>query len=109
MNRWQPNPHPVVYRIYDSAGALLYIGSTVDVCQRVRGHFHSRWSCLDVMELRERFDMLHTEPHPTLAAARAAEKAAIREEAPLLNRVHNVKRWRKLAGSNQFVPVEVTA
>jgi predicted GIY-YIG superfamily endonuclease len=96
---------PVVYRIYDKDGVLLYIGSTVDLCQRIRGHFGSRWSCSENAALRERFDTVFGEPFPTLAEARAAEKQAIREEGPLLNKEHNPKRWRKVP-RNQWVPVE---
>lgn len=97
---------PVVYRVYDAAGDLIYIGSTVDLGQRIHGHFHSQWSCAENAAFREQFDSVTSEPFDTLAEARAAEKEAIREEAPRLNKMHNPKRWRKIPVTNQYVPVE---
>lgn len=98
-----------VYRIYDDAGALLYIGSTDNVVRRIDGHFKSQWSCAENAALRERFASYDFEVFPTLAEARAAEKVAIHDEAPLLNKMHNPKRWTKVPVTNQYVPVELVS
>jgi predicted GIY-YIG superfamily endonuclease len=70
----------VVYRAFDGAGQLLYVGCTSEPKVRVAAHRTSapwypqaaRWTY---------------EPHPDRKAALAAEAAAIRAERPL----HNVR------------------
>jgi predicted GIY-YIG superfamily endonuclease len=70
----------VVYRAFDGAGQLLYVGYTSEPKARVAAHRTSapwypqaaRWTY---------------EPHPDRKAALAAEAAAIRAERPL----HNVR------------------
>jgi predicted GIY-YIG superfamily endonuclease len=91
-----------VYRIFDEAGALLYIGCARDVDSRVEMH-RSTTQTYGWTRLRFHYGHHTSEPYPTKAAARVAERAAIAAEAPLLNRQHNPKRWRRVAG--QYEPV----
>ncbi|WP_148046210.1 GIY-YIG nuclease family protein [Nocardioides marmoriginsengisoli] len=70
-------PH-YVYRAFDEFGVLLYIGCTVDIHSRLNAHRGSSpWR-----RFMARFE---TEPFAGLAAARAAESAAILAEVPLFN------------------------
>lgn len=88
----------VVYRVFDATGELLYIGSTTDLAQRIYNHLHNRFSCGESVALRERIHSVEGEEFPTLEEARAAERLAIRAEAPLLNKHHNPTRWRQGPG-----------
>lgn len=68
----------VVYRLYDHAGQLLYIGSTGDLDKRLRDHRCKQpWAGA--------IARVASEPHPDRASARAAETAAIGIERPLHN------------------------
>jgi hypothetical protein len=89
-----------VYRCFTEAGELLYVGCTNDVPGRM---FHLLHACnrgkLPNGMLR-RYMASHTATrYPTRLAARAAERVAIFTEAPLLNRQHNPKRFRKTSSS----------
>lgn len=68
---------PVVYRFW-AGETLLYIGQTVDFARRVDEHAtNQRWWPW--------VTWFSQEPHPTVAAAIAAESAAIRSEQPVFN------------------------
>lgn len=82
MTRYQPfNDLPAegahVYRVFGPNELLLYIGSSVNVRQRLPQHGRERW--FQVIEA------VTCERHPTIKAARAAEWAAIRSEVPMCN------------------------
>lgn len=81
-----------VYRCFDDAGRLLYIGSALNVADRM--HYHRILSSQSPPSRFLRHHMVsHTQvEYPSLTAARAAEKTAIADEAPLLNRLHNKGR-----------------
>ncbi|MFG2780799.1 GIY-YIG nuclease family protein [Streptomyces prunicolor] len=66
-----------VYRLYDSAGALLYIGSSYNPERRYRDHYPKPWWPL--VARREE------EWHPSKEAAYMVEMAAIAAEAPVHN------------------------
>lgn len=66
-----------VYRMYDDAGALLYVGTTVNVDTRLKSHAEKRWFPLVAAIKLEWFD--------TAAAAFLAEQRAIRAEQPRMN------------------------
>jgi hypothetical protein len=68
-----------VYRMYDSAGRLLYIGQSISLAERLGGHRAGSEWWPDVRTIR-------VEPHADLLAARSAESAAIRAERPIHNR-----------------------
>lgn len=97
-------PH-YVYRIFDKDGRLLYIGCTEQVDQRIYMH-RATYTLACAWEIHEWYDHHTSEELPTLAAARAAERAAIKAEAPLLNRQHNPKRWSRVNG--EYLPTEGT-
>lgn len=78
----------VVYRCFDRDGQLLYIGCTRDLEYRMTLHHP--------LVLRN-LDLVETEDFPNRLEARAAERAAITAEAPLLNKQHNPTRFRKQA------------
>lgn len=68
----------VVYRCYDRDGALLYIGATGNLAKRLDKHRGSSvW--------HPRIARVESEPFPSLQAALAAERSAIREEQPPYN------------------------
>lgn len=66
-----------VYRAYDKRHVLLYIGSTNDVRARLIAHRRTSWWPRVAVVTRTEF--------PTASAARDAESAAIKAEAPLYN------------------------
>lgn len=95
-----------VYRLYDSAGALLYIGSAFDPEKRCQAHRRKPWW----RQVAQRVD----EWHATRVHAYTAEMAAIsiersaynvmgteayREECRRLALVDPVRRARNAAGS----------
>ena len=92
----------VVYRVFDANGALLYIGSTRDLEARKAIHMADHKSAI-AFPMQMCADRWEAEPHPTYEAAKAAEVAAIKAEAPYLNRQHNPTRWRRING--QWAPL----
>src|SRR5690349_9262135 len=89
---------PVVYRVYDRAGTLLYIGSTSEIGQRKAIHMSDRSSAIawPMQRCAARWDLT---PYPDMESAKAAEREAIKTEAPHLNRQHNPTRWKRIAGT----------
>ncbi|HET7736435.1 MAG TPA: hypothetical protein VFK52_10695 [Nocardioidaceae bacterium] len=84
IDRWPQHarrPH-FVYRAYDAAGRLLYIGCTLDFDRRRREHESCRpWGRSVARWDVQRFD--------NQAAALAEEERAIGEERPLHNAMYN--------------------
>jgi hypothetical protein len=73
----------VVYRCFDSAGDLLYVGSTTRGGRaRIQQHRYSKAAWCSLMD-PERTTF---EPHTHEIAARAAESRAIRSEHPRFNK-----------------------
>jgi predicted GIY-YIG superfamily endonuclease len=99
-------PH-YVYRIFDAADRLLYVGCTEDVTTRL--FFHCQISTPSEASWEIKRDMArHTsQEYPSKAAAHAAEIHAIRTEMPLLNRQHNPGRFKRVLG--KYVAVESVA
>lgn len=97
-------PHSV-YRCFDAEGNLLYVGCARDVEGRMFHHLHS---CNRGKEPNGTLRRLHTRTetveYPTRLDARRAERQAITDGAPLLNRQHNPQRFRKVAGGS-YQPV----
>ena len=76
---------PGVYRCFDSAAALIYIGSAERVLSRLSGHkSRSSW-WPDVADVR-------TTRYPTIFEARAAERLAIEAERPPRNKQFGTKK-----------------
>lgn len=84
-----------VYRLYNDSGDLLYIGCARDVEQRLMLHHVFGYTLCAIEE------------YPNKASARAAERAAIKAEAPLLNKQHNPQRFkgRKGGGFDAVEPI----
>lgn len=66
-----------VYRFFDSAGALLYVGRSVSPSKRKQGHKSKAW-----YELIARTEV---QQFPSVALADEAERMAISSEHPLHN------------------------
>ena len=78
-------PH-VLYRIYDSDDALLYVGATTNPGGRFRFHAASqRW-----WQVAAKITLEHFDGVDELAAA---ELAAIKAEDPRFNRMHTDRPW----------------
>jgi len=82
-----PNRHPSaekptrLYRHFNAAGELLYVGISLNPFARLNGHAHmSHWSD-DIVRIE-------IERHPSRDAAEAAERAAIAAEKPRHNFRH---------------------
>jgi predicted GIY-YIG superfamily endonuclease len=76
------NPTVSLYRFFNSAGDLLYIGITNRVPRRLDQHGDDKPWYLEVADVK-------VEHHPNRHAALAAEKTAIKTERPKYNVVHN--------------------
>jgi hypothetical protein len=77
-------PH-ALYRFYDAAGMLLYVGITVDPGARWRAH-------RDAKPWWHQVANITIEPYSDRAAVLKAERAAIITEQPRHNVVHNRNR-----------------
>lgn len=75
-----------VYRWYDDAGELLYIGHTTRLATRVDDHLREWKSPWSVLAARVEIDW-----YPSLAEAKEAEANAIATGQPLFNGTYN--RW----------------
>lgn len=73
------NCRPVLYRVFDDTGRLIYVGQTVDIDRRISEHRSQAWWWrLLAHEVR-------VESQPDVQSAKAAEKVAIQEECPAFN------------------------
>lgn len=81
--RLEEQPH-YIYRCFDAAGRLLYVGCTSDMKKRMKVHRYNTKS--DLWRLMARHEV--SEPYAGWIAAHDAEVAAIRDECPLLNVRH---------------------
>lgn len=96
-------PH-VVYRVFDARNRLLYVGCTIEINQRRNIHLCWGNNNSETSRLLSLYgDRWETEEHPDLATARAAERKAIHDEAPLLNKQHNPKRYKRVGGKYVFI------
>jgi predicted GIY-YIG superfamily endonuclease len=83
------NEKTTLYRYFDSAGVLLYVGITSDQFQRIKQHSrHAKWFYDAV-----RCEIEHYESRE---AALEAERTAIINEEPLFNLIHskNMEPWQ---------------
>lgn len=84
-----------LYRHFDDAGQLLYVGISLSALARLSSHRSSPW-----------FDSISVVKIETLSSrseALIAERKAIINEKPLHNKIHNDG-----AEQEEFVPVEIT-
>ncbi len=84
IDRWPQyarRPH-YVYRAYDDAGSLLYVGCTLDFERRRREHEQKRpWA--------DRIARWEVVGYPTQEPALLAEEEAIKAESPEFNAMYN--------------------
>lgn len=91
-------PH-IVYRVFDAQDRLLYIGCTSEIGQRMA--IHHCWgnngseASVFITYYGKRVE---TTQYPDRATARAAEREAIKAEAPWFNRQHNPQRFTRKRG-----------
>ena len=83
-----------VYRFYDNAGALLYIGKSVDIHSRVAQHFNEGKKPGRHQRLMSQVHRIDCELTAGEIGALLTENAAIKAEVPLFNR--RQRRLRKL-------------
>lgn len=96
-------PH-YVYRCYDEAGRLLYVGCTVDVPHRILGHLHDqRRECSLLLQKYMHHHTVDPVVYAGFIAGGAAERKAIREEEPLFN-IHHTRRpeWLRLLDLSNY-------
>lgn len=80
-----------VYRCYDAADRLLYIGCTENLGARMAVHMSSGQNMASIVLMR-RMDHMEYETCPDKQSAQAAEREAIYNEAPLANLHHQKVR-----------------
>jgi predicted GIY-YIG superfamily endonuclease len=85
----EDRPHSV-YRLYDDANRLLYIGCTRDLDLRL--YMHDGYYNTTSLAFRGLVDRVETVEYENRAAARQAEREAIQAESPLFNKAHNQGR-----------------
>lgn len=85
----EQRPH-TVYRLFDDADRLLYVGCTRDLDLRL--YMHGGYYNATSLEFRGLVARVESVEYENKAAAREAERNAIRAEAPLFNRSHNKGR-----------------
>ncbi len=76
---------PGVYRFYDENGALLYVGKSINIKQRVLSHFASQSSARssEMQQQLAHIDFIET---PSDFGAQLLENQLIKSETPLYNR-----------------------
>lgn len=93
---------PVVYRLYDARGQLLYVGKAVSLPSRCRAHKATQPWWPEVASVT-------TEPCADLAEAERLELIAIQQEHPKHNRAGRVRQLNLLpAGSGRARVVRMT-
>jgi len=83
--------HPTLYRFFDKAGAVIYIGSTWSP--------HVRWSEHEGRDWFPDVATVTVEHYTDADELREAERAAIRTEQPRYNRLGLGIDYRRLAAS----------
>ena len=93
-----------VYRHFDAAQRLLYIGSSANPFSRMANHEHLTEWATDIVTVT-------IEWLPSRQEALLAEWVAIQEERPIYNIVHNVQRgvWMKTSIVNNATSRQETA
>lgn len=87
-----------VYRVYDAPGRLLYVGSSVNVFQRMREHrLYAAWWPMAAEGTVTRYE--------NRAIARKVEALAIRDEGPQFNVTRETSEERRNCEVTE--PVEV--
>lgn len=77
---------PVMYRCFDAAGRLVYVGSTADWNRRLSEHRKQSWWFSLIADIKARH-------YPTLEDARRAESKLLRKERPTFNWRDTGRSW----------------
>lgn len=93
-----------VYRLYDVAGVLLYVGSSRRPETRIKNHLGQGSTIHGAALIRERTTQHTVVMYLDEESAQTAERAAIYAERPLFNRMHNHKRFLRMDGD--YYPVD---
>ena len=79
-----------VYRIYDAADRLLYVGCAVDAWDRIHTHAYIFSSTIQASaDMCGLMDYWTKADYPDRSAGRVAERSAIEVEHPFFNNHHN--------------------
>jgi predicted GIY-YIG superfamily endonuclease len=78
---------PVLYRVFDGDGRLIYIGQTINLPVRINEHRGQSWWWKLLA------DRIQVKLYPSAESAKAAEKVAIQEETPVFNQM-GYGNWR---------------
>lgn len=92
-----------LYRHFDAAGQLLYVGISLNHVARLSQHKKAPWV--------DRIARVEIEAHPSRADALKAEAAAIVAEKPAFNKQHaaaSEKKWSTVANKIDHRATEVT-
>lgn len=74
-----------LYRHYDAEGRLLYVGISLSASNRLEQHMAgSEWAAS--------IETVKIKCYSTRQEALAAEKQAIKDERPIWNKIHNIRR-----------------
>lgn len=84
-----------VYRIFDADERLIYVGSTVNVFNRLESH-KARWWAHQAARVKAKV-------YATIDAARAAERAAIASENPRWNVMGSRRIWTPSDPSQDYL------
>ena len=87
-----------VYRVYDEAGALLYVGASINVFKRMNEHkaYAPWWPHAHTATVHQ---------YPDRATARGVEALAIRDESPRFNVTRELTEERRAVISAE--PIDV--
>lgn len=104
--RWEQERQPHhLYRCYDAAGRLVYIGCTYRVEDRMRNHLctYNRTASVLLQRFMDHYEA-DADEHPGRIGGRAAEQAAIRAELPIFNLQHTgMPVWQRNARIADYV------
>lgn len=85
---------PGVYYFYDNKGLLLYVGKSVNIRNRVMGHFSSDYKNPKDLKMSAKIAHIDYEQTPTDFGAQLRESQQIKALSPLFNR--QLRKTRKL-------------
>lgn len=81
------SPGPVLYRCFDSTNTLVYLGKTVDLGRRLRGHERDNGKMLPDEQWLPLVAYILIQRYRSKAKLNRAEMDAIATEHPIFNRV----------------------
>jgi len=76
---------PGIYRFYDVSGALIYVGKSVTLRDRVRSYFTGRASCKKIRRMRQEISRLDWEETGSELEALLLESRLVKKHQPRFN------------------------